>query len=70
MKYCKNQSIHKKQKIEKLRSALKNASDSFGENDKRTKAWQVQLNNAQAELNDMSKELKKNRVTWLIIVKH
>lgn len=49
-----------KQKIEKLRSALKNASDSFGENDKRTKAWQVQLNNAQAELNDMSKELKKN----------
>jgi phage-related minor tail protein len=49
-----------KQKIEKLRSALKNVSDSFGENDKRTKAWQVQLNNAQAELNDMSKELKKN----------
>ena len=49
-----------KQKIEALQSALKNASTSFGENDKRTKAWKVQLNNAKAELNNMSKELKKN----------
>lgn len=52
-----------KQKIETLRSAIKNASDSFGENDKRTKAWQVQLNNAQAELNGMTKELKENNTT-------
>ena len=59
-----------KQKIEKLRSALKNVSDSFGENDKRTKAWQVQLNNAQAELNDMPKELKKNTELLVIIAKH
>ncbi|MCB5279278.1 MAG: phage tail tape measure protein [Candidatus Cloacimonetes bacterium] len=49
-----------KQKIEALRAALKNASTSFGENDKRTKAWKVQLNNAKAELNNMSKELKKH----------
>ena len=34
-----------KEKIEVLRAALKNASDSFGENDKRTQAWQIQLNN-------------------------
>ncbi|OUP73252.1 hypothetical protein B5F08_12850, partial [Anaeromassilibacillus sp. An172] len=32
-----------KKKIETLRSALNNASNSFGENDKRTKNWQIQL---------------------------
>ena len=49
-----------KQKVETLRSALENASSSFGENDKRTQAWQVQLNNAQAELNKLDKELDDN----------
>lgn len=49
-----------KQKIETLRSALKNAADSFGENDKRTQAWQIQLNNAEAALNGMERELKQN----------
>ena len=34
-----------KDKIETLRKALENASDSFGENDRRTQ-WAVQLNNA------------------------
>ena len=37
-----------KGKIETLRSALENASTSFGENDRRTQAWQIQLNNAKA----------------------
>ena len=50
-----------KQKIETLRSALNNAAESFGENDKRTQNWQIQLNNAQAELNKMEKELKENK---------
>ena len=50
-----------KGKIETLRDALKNASESFGENDKRTKNWQVQLNNAEAALNDMERELKDNK---------
>ena len=45
-----------KQKIETLRSALDNASASFGENDRRTQNWQVQLNNAEAALNDMERE--------------
>ncbi|MEG2014061.1 MAG: phage tail protein, partial [Anaerovoracaceae bacterium] len=40
-----------KSKIETLRSALQNASDSFGENDKRTQQWVIALNNAEAELN-------------------
>jgi predicted RNase H-like nuclease (RuvC/YqgF family) len=49
-----------KDKIETLRKALDNASDSFGENDRRTQQWAVQLNNAQAELNGMERELKDN----------
>ncbi|WP_413814407.1 phage tail protein [Caproicibacter fermentans] len=49
-----------KGKIETLRAALQNASDSFGENDRRTQNWQIQLNKAQADLNGMEKELQKN----------
>lgn len=49
-----------KSKIETLRSALQNASDSFGENDRRTQQWVVALNNAEAELNGMERELKDN----------
>jgi phage-related minor tail protein len=51
---------NQKDKIEALRKALENASSSFGENDKRTQAWVIQLNNAQAELNAMERELKQN----------
>lgn len=49
-----------KEKIETLKAALKNAADSFGENDRRTQNWQIQLNNAEAALNAMDKELKSN----------
>ena len=49
-----------KDKIAVLRQALDNASKSFGENDARTKAWQIKLNNAQAELNKMEKEVEEN----------
>ena len=49
-----------KGKIETLKAALDNASTSFGETDKRTLAWQTQLNKAQAELNSMERELEKN----------
>lgn len=49
-----------KSKVSTLESALKNAAESFGENDKRTKAWQIQLNNANADLNKMEKELDDN----------
>lgn len=49
-----------KQKIETLRSALSNAAASFGENDRRTQNWQIQLNNATAALNDMERELSQN----------
>ena len=47
-------------KVSTLRSALDNAAASFGESDKRTQNWQIQLNKAQAELNHMERELKGN----------
>ena len=49
-----------KQKIETLRSALANASEFFGENDRRTQNWQIQLNTATAALNNMERELEQN----------
>lgn len=62
---ARNQVLNKeieaqKQKIETLRAALANASESFGENDRRTQSWQIQLNNATAALNDMERELDRN----------
>lgn len=48
------------EKISVLEKALANASSSFGENDKRTQAWAVQLNNAKAELNNLEHELDQN----------
>lgn len=49
-----------KDKISTLKQALANASESFGDTDKRTQAWAIQLNNAEAELIGMEKELDKN----------
>lgn len=49
-----------KQKIETLRQALANAPESFGETDRRTQSWQIQLNNAEASLNGMEHELNSN----------
>ena len=49
-----------KQKIETLRTALQNAAESFGENDRCTQSWQIQLNNAQAALNGMERDLNSN----------
>ncbi len=48
-----------KDKIATLESALKNAADSFGENDRRTQNWAIQLNNAKAKLNGMERELEE-----------
>ena len=49
-----------KQKIETHRSALANAAESFGEDDRRTQSWQIQLNNAQAALNGIDRKLSSN----------
>ena len=63
---ARNQILNKeidtqKAKIELLKNALNNSSQSFGENDRRTQEWQIKLNNATAELNSMEKELKDNQ---------
>ena len=62
---ARNQVLNKeidaqKEKIETLRAALDNASASFGENDRRTQNWQIQLNNAEAALNKMVREVEEN----------
>ncbi|NCC05945.1 MAG: phage tail protein, partial [Proteobacteria bacterium] len=49
-----------KDKISTLEAALRNASESFGENDRRTQNWQIALNNANAELNNMERELEES----------
>lgn len=62
---ARNQVLNKeidtqKEKVATLEKALLNAATSFGENDKRTRAWQIQLNNANVDLNNMVKELENN----------
>ena len=52
-----------KEKIGLLEKALQNASTSFGENDRRTQNWAVQLNNAKAKLNGMEREVAQNNRT-------
>jgi hypothetical protein len=49
-----------KEKIATLEKALANAASSFGETDRRTQSWQIQLNNAKAELIKMERELEAN----------
>ena len=49
-----------KDKIKSLEQALANADTAFGQNDKRTQNWQIQLNRAKATLNDLERELADN----------
>jgi chromosome segregation ATPase len=49
-----------KEKITMLQAALRNSSESFGDNDRRTQNWQIALNKAQAELNGMKRELEES----------
>jgi small-conductance mechanosensitive channel len=49
-----------KEKITTLEAALRNASESFGDSDRRTQNWRIQLNNAKASLNDMERELENS----------
>lgn len=55
------QILSQKEKIETLKAALQNSAEAFGESDKRTSAWKVSLNNAEAELVKMERELRDNR---------
>lgn len=55
------QILSQKEKIETLKAALQNSAEAFGESDKKTSAWKVSLNNAEAELVKMERELRTNR---------
>ena len=46
-------------KVNILKTALADAEKETGKNSNTTKKWQVELNNAEAELNDMNRELKE-----------
>ena len=68
-----------KNKVQTLQAALENASSSFGEADSRTRSWQIQLNNAQADLNkkpmrmpltDWDKRWRKQRNRRMILQNH
>ncbi len=50
-----------KDKVSLLEDALRNASDEFGENDKRTQAWATKLNLARADLNNMERAVDDNK---------
>ena len=49
-----------KEKIEQLEQVLKKSADTYGESNTRTMQWQTSLNNAQAELVRMERELKNS----------
>lgn len=55
------QILTQREKIETLKSALQNSADAYGEADKRTAQWQVSLNDAEAALLKMERELKGNQ---------
>ncbi len=48
-------------KVETLRKALQASAEETGENSEKTKRYQIQLNNAQAELNTMNRQLENNK---------
>ena len=55
------QILSQKEKIETLKAALQNSAEAYGESDKRTSAWKVSLNNAEAQLVKMERELRINQ---------
>lgn len=55
------QILTQRDKIETLKSALQNSAEAYGEADKRTAQWQVSLNDAEAVLIKLERELKDNQ---------
>lgn len=55
------QILSQKEKIKTLKAALHNSAEAYGESDKKTSAWKVSLNNAEAELVKMERELRANQ---------
>lgn len=49
-----------KEKVEAVKKALENSKQQYGENDNKTKDWQKTLNNAEADLYKLTKEIEDN----------
>ena len=54
------QLLQQKDKVQTLRDALANAAQQYGEADKRTQSWQIQLNNAEAAQYDLERAIEEN----------
>lgn len=54
------QLLQQKDKVETLKQALANAAQQYGEADKRTQSWQIQLNNAEAAQYDLERAIEEN----------
>lgn len=54
------QLLKQKDKVQVLRDALKNASEQYGEADKRTQEWQIKLNNAEAAQFKLEHAIEEN----------
>lgn len=54
------QLLQQKDKVETLRAALQNAAEKYGEADKRTQNWIIQLNNAEAAQYDLEHSIEEN----------
>lgn len=62
---AKNEVLNKKidaqkEKVELLRKKLHQASEEYGEADKKTQEWAEKLNNAEAELNELNNAVAEN----------
>lgn len=65
---AQNEVLNKKieeqsKKVEVLKGALEQAKNETGDNSSTTKKWQVELNNAQAELNSLNKKVSDNNLS-------
>ena len=49
-----------KEKVEALKLALENSQKQYGENDTRTDKWKISLNNAEAEMSKLTKDININ----------
>lgn len=56
----RRQLLQQKDKVETLRAALQNAVEKYGEADKRTQNWIIQLNNAEAAQYDLEHSIEEN----------
>lgn len=59
-KLLNKQVEQQKEKVSALERALQEASEAYGENDRRTDSYKQQLNNAKVALNNMNDELNQN----------